>query len=89
MDMLILIGVFCILCLLAIPLPTRSACAIIARLDRPALEAVCSDSDGMDVCCCWRSSSSCRRHHAEGCMASRSSISPVFVGFIRCGLALV
>src|SRR5687767_4068092 len=95
MDMLILIGGFCVLCLLGMPVAyALGLAAIIAALwiDLPLEAIMLKTSDGMDDFALLAIPFFILAGGimAEGGMATRLvNLAKVFVGFIRGGLALV
>ena len=95
MDMLILIGSFCVLCLLGMPVAyALGLAAIIAALwiDLPLEAVMLKTSDGMDDFALLAIPFFILAGGimAEGGMATRLvNLAKVFVGFIRGGLALV
>ena len=95
MDMLILIGSFCVLCLLGMPVAyALGLAAIIAALwiDLPLEAVMLKTSDGMDDFALLAIPFFILAGGimAEGGMASRLvNLAKVFVGFIRGGLSLV
>ena len=95
MDMLVLIGSFCVLCLLGMPVAYALGLAAIAAAlwtDLPLEAIMLKTSDGMDDFALLAIPFFILAGGimAEGGMANRLvNLAKVFVGFIRGGLALV